>query len=88
MCPRICYNFFTSSPTSFASQDMALLKSYWKTWKIATDDVLFYVYDECHYFLSDALFNSGTNFWTSAIIRSDPGTQRGSTCHDRYARTV
>lgn len=40
---------------------------------IAADDIMFYVYDECHYFLSDALFNSGTNFWTSAIIRSDPG---------------
>ena len=40
---------------------------------IAADDIMFYVYDECHYFVSDALFNSGTNFWTSAIIRSDPG---------------
>lgn len=30
-------------------------------------DVLYYVYDEAHYFLNDATFNSGTQFWLDKI---------------------
>ncbi len=31
--------------------------------KLNPENTLFYVMDEAHYFLSDALFNSGTHFW-------------------------
>lgn len=27
------------------------------------EDILFYIFDEAHYFLNDALINAGTNFW-------------------------
>lgn len=32
---------------------------------INEDDVLYYVFDESHYFLSDSLFNRGTNYWSN-----------------------
>lgn len=31
--------------------------------KLPPEDILYYVFDEAHYFLSDALFNSNTNYW-------------------------
>lgn len=31
--------------------------------KLPPEDILYYVFDEDHYFLSDALFNSNTNYW-------------------------
>lgn len=34
---------------------------------IPEDQVMFFVFDEAHYFISDAQFNSGTDFWRSAI---------------------
>ena len=40
-----------------------LLKKLSKEVSIEPENILYHVFDECHYFLSDALFNSGTNFW-------------------------
>lgn len=31
--------------------------------EICAEDVMFYIYDEAHYFINDAAFNSKTNFW-------------------------
>ncbi|MBR3870287.1 MAG: DEAD/DEAH box helicase family protein [Clostridia bacterium] len=29
----------------------------------STEDIMYYVFDEAHYFVQDALFNSSTNYW-------------------------
>lgn len=34
-----------------------------KTVAYEPDDILFYIFDEAHYFVNDASINSGTNFW-------------------------
>ena len=31
--------------------------------KYQSDDILYYIFDEAHYFVNDALINVGTNFW-------------------------
>ena len=31
------------------------------------EDIMYYVYDEAHYFLNDAQFNPGTNYWLEKI---------------------
>lgn len=31
--------------------------------RYTSDDILYYIFDEAHYFVSDALINSDTNFW-------------------------
>lgn len=30
---------------------------------LSPDDIMYYIFDESHYFVNDALFNSNTNFW-------------------------
>lgn len=34
-----------------------------KRTRYTADDILYYIFDEAHYFVSDALINSNTNFW-------------------------
>lgn len=34
-----------------------------KRTRYTADDILYYIFDEAHYFVSDALINSDTNFW-------------------------
>lgn len=33
------------------------------------DEILYYVFDEAHYMVSDAAFNSKTNFWVDSIFK-------------------
>ncbi len=42
--------------------------------KICSDDVLYYVFDEAHYFLSDSSFNSNSNFWYKQKFESENST--------------
>ena len=35
--------------------------------EVVPENTLYYIFDEAHYFLSDALFNSGTCFWIDKI---------------------
>lgn len=51
--------------TKRCSPELLLKKS--EEVSIEPEDILYYVFDECHYFLSDALFNSGTNFWVDVF---------------------
>lgn len=44
-------------------KEIALINEVSTTIHINRCDVLFYVFDEAHYFISDALFNPETNFW-------------------------
>ncbi len=39
----------------------------WET--IREEDIMFYVFDEAHYFISDALFNNKTNMWDPKDFR-------------------
>ena len=48
---------------SETEKEIAMINNVKETLKICRDDVLYYVFDEAHYFISDALFNPGTNFW-------------------------
>ncbi len=45
------------------SEEEEFFDKYGKYMSIDMDDVLYYVYDEAHYFVSDASFNSDTSFW-------------------------
>lgn len=38
-------------------------------------NVLYYIFDEAHYFLNDSLFNPGTHFWTRKGCFSEIGTK-------------
>ena len=53
-----------------------LLKTISEEVSIEPQDILYYVFDECHYFLSDALFNSATNFWTDKFSNKAVDTIR------------
>lgn len=53
-----------------------LLKNISEQVSIEPEDILYYVFDECHYFLSDALFNSETNFWIDKFSNKTVDTIR------------
>ena len=53
-----------------------LLKNISEEVSIEPQDILYYVFDECHYFLSDAFFNSATNFWTDKFSNKAVDTIR------------
>ena len=53
-----------------------LLKTISEEVSIEPQDILYYVFDECHYFLSDAFFNSATNFWTDKFSNKAVDTIR------------
>lgn len=36
---------------------------------IENDGIVYYVFDEAHYFVHDSTFNDGTNFWSDALNR-------------------
>lgn len=42
-----------------------------KNIEINKDEVLYYIFDEAHYFVSDASFNNNVSFWYSANIKLD-----------------
>jgi superfamily II DNA or RNA helicase len=41
---------------------------------ISKDDILYYVFDECHYIISDAHFNNSTNYWSMYRMRTSNAT--------------
>lgn len=43
--------------------------------KINSKDIMYYVFDEAHYFLSDASFNTGTHFWFNVDFKRNNAVQ-------------
>lgn len=45
--------------------------------KLQADDILYYVFDEAHYCISDAIINANTNFWLDSSRRDKDKLKKG-----------
>lgn len=60
-------NFSINSDLSAYSREQLALRKYKRDLpepkELLSEDIMYYVFDEAHYFLSDSQFNFGTNYW-------------------------
>lgn len=53
----------TNETISSFEKEVYRINNLSKELNIRQEDVMYYIFDEAHYFVSDALFNSDTNYW-------------------------